>query len=335
MLNLHDLPVQDVPRLDVASLPRGAVSLLRVPLLEDPLGDAVRVPVMVARGRQDGPVVGVTGAVHGNELNGVRVIHQLFRDIGGRELRGAVVGVPIVNVHGFVRHQRDCDGTDINRAMPGRENGPTPEVFAVHLLDRIVSSFNYLLDLHTASFGRVNSVYVRADLTQPETAWMARAQHPHIIVHHKGADGTLRSAAMARGIHAITIEIGDPQLFQRELVERGRMGVENVLARLGAVDLDERVPDVEPAVCTHSYWLYTDAGGLLEVYPERARRVRKGEIIARLTDAFGRVTREYRAPEDGIVVGKSTNPVAHSGARILHLGVEGEPEGNGRKGDIE
>ncbi|MCA9493914.1 MAG: succinylglutamate desuccinylase/aspartoacylase family protein, partial [Myxococcales bacterium] len=86
------------------------------------------MPVMVARGRQDGPVVGVTGAVHGNELNGVRVIHQLFRDIGGRELRGAVVGVPIVNVHGFVRHQRDCDGTDINRAMPGRENGPTPEV---------------------------------------------------------------------------------------------------------------------------------------------------------------------------------------------------------------
>lgn len=34
------------------------------------LGEWVRVPVVVARGAEEGPVLGVTAAVHGNELNG-------------------------------------------------------------------------------------------------------------------------------------------------------------------------------------------------------------------------------------------------------------------------
>jgi predicted deacylase len=58
------------------------------------------------------------------------------------------------------------------------------------------------------------------------------------------------------------------------------------------------------------------------VFPRLADRVRKGERIARVTDIYGSEIRSYEVPEDGIVVGMSTNPVAHTGARILHLGIE-------------
>lgn len=315
----------EVERLDITSLPAG-LSLLRVRVVDDAMGDPVRIPVMVARGEGDGPVVGLTAAVHGNELNGVRVIHRAFAELAGRPLAGTVVGVPIVNIHGYLRHQRDHDdGVDLNLAMPGREGGNSPQVFAHRFVDRIVSRFDYLIDLHTASFGRVNSVYVRADLADPQTSWMARAQHPHIVVHHQGADGTLRSAAMARGIPAITVEVGDPQLFQADAVSRGIGGVLNVVHHLGIAQGDERVHEREPLVCNRSFWMYTDAGGLLEVYPEVTQRLRKGDLVARLTDVFGRVIRDYRAPADGVVVGKSTNPSATTGARILHLGIEGAP----------
>jgi hypothetical protein len=40
-----------------------------------------------------------------------------------------------------------------------------------------------------------------------------------------------------------------------------------------------------------------------------------------MTEAFGAVTREFHTPSDGIVIGKSVNPAAETGARILHLGV--------------
>jgi hypothetical protein len=54
------------------------------------------------------------------------------------------------------------------------------------------------------------------------------------------------------------------------------------------------------------------------VYRADTSRVRP---IARLRNAFGDLIREYVAPEDGIVIGKSVNPVGQTGARILHLGI--------------
>jgi hypothetical protein len=69
--------------------------------------------------------------------------------------------------------------------------------------------------------------------------------------------------------------------------------------------------------------MFTEVGGVLEVYPGLAARVREGELVARVRNIFGEVIADYRAPEDGIVIGRSTHPVNQTGSRILHLGVEG------------
>lgn len=59
---------------------------------------------------------------------------------------------------------------------------------------------------------------------------MAKLQQPQIILHNSGQDGTLRSAASARGIKAITVEIGNPQLFQKQFVHWSYLGVMRILA---------------------------------------------------------------------------------------------------------
>lgn len=71
-------PVGTVQRLDVASLPVGRVSGMFVAMGSDPLQQPIAVPVMVARGASEGPVVMITSALHGNEVNGIAVIHRLF-----------------------------------------------------------------------------------------------------------------------------------------------------------------------------------------------------------------------------------------------------------------
>ena len=48
---------------------------------------------------------------------------------------------------------------------------------------------------------------------------------------------------------------------------------------------------------------------------------KKDEKIAIVKNAFGEVIKEYFSPEDGIVIGKSTNPSNMSGGRIIHLGI--------------
>ncbi|MFK7906956.1 MAG: hypothetical protein AB8B69_17615, partial [Chitinophagales bacterium] len=57
-----------VDTLDIQKAPKGEIMRYWVHLISDAMGNPVRVPVIVARGMKEGPVLGVTAAVHGNEL---------------------------------------------------------------------------------------------------------------------------------------------------------------------------------------------------------------------------------------------------------------------------
>ncbi len=210
--------------------------------------------------------------------------------------------------------------------MPGSPDGNVGQVYAYRILDRLVRHFNYLVDVHTASFGRVNSLYVRADLRHAASRKMAFLQSPEIIVHNEAKDGTLRDAAMEMGISAITVEVGDPLRFQRRMIRDSLYGVRAILHEYGILPNGGWDDDEEtPIVCSKSRWIYADAGGLLEVLPDLADMVCKGDPIARLRNPFGDILATYTAPHDGVVVGKSTNPVCRTGSRILHLGSPTDP----------
>lgn len=56
--------------------------------------------MQVACGAFTGPVVGITAAVHGNELNGIPLIHRLFHEIDCGTLCGTLVAIPVVNTLG-------------------------------------------------------------------------------------------------------------------------------------------------------------------------------------------------------------------------------------------
>jgi len=310
-----------IETLDLDAIPKEEINHYWLHLVNDGLGVPVYIPVMVARGKEDGPVVGLTAAVHGNELNGIPVIQRLFRDIDLHQLKGTIIGVPVVNVPSFFRKKRRfIDGVDLNHIMPGKENGNVSQVYAYRILHRVVRHFDYLLDLHTASFGRINSYYIRADLNSKPTRKMAQLQNGQIIVNNPPSDGTLRGAAAELGIHAITLEVGNPNLFQKGMIRSSLTGIHNLLVYL---DMTEGVIEEaeDPAViCTDSYWLYTSSGGLLTVLPGITDLIRKGQLVGVLRNVFGEVVEEYYAPEDGIVIGKSVSPVNQTGGRILHLG---------------
>lgn len=324
---LTDVNLKIIDSLDLKLCPKGQMKRFLINMVADGMGRPVRLPILVARGAKPGPTLGITAAIHGNEINGIPIVQKLFQEIQPKHLCGNIVGAPVLNVPGYISNKREFhDGKDLNRLFPGRPDGTSSQIYVYRLMENIISRFDYLVDLHTASFGRVNSLYVRANLKHPTTSWMARLQQPQIIVHKHGPDGSLRGEAMERGIPSITVEVGNPQRFQRGLIKSSLFGLLNVLGHLKMIPLNEEAPAEEPVICRKSYWLYTDYGGLLEVFPEVATYVRKNELIARVRNVFGDVVQEYKAPEDGIVVGKNVNPVNPTGSRILHLGIVGKPK---------
>ena len=317
--------IEVIKKINLDSVPSGEIRKFFFHIIDDGLGLPVYLPIIVAKGAKPGPTLGFTAAVHGNELNGIKVIHKLMEEIRGdiQDLSGTILAIPVVNSAGALNSKRFFNnGDDLNRIMPGKPKGNSGEQYVHRFIKSIVSKMNYLVDLHTASFGRVNSLYVRADLNNEVTAKFAKLQQPQIIVHNKGRDGSLRGAAEKLGVPAITVEVGDPQRFQNKLIRESLVGIHNILSYLKMLPLQEVHDHDPPFICSKSFWMYTDRGGILEVFPQVTDRVKKGEIVARLVDMFGATIREYKAPSDGVIVGKSVNPISQTGARIIHLGIE-------------
>ena len=320
---LHSFPEAEIIKeLKISDVPRGAISRYWLQLVSDGMGVPIQIPVIVARGNEDGKVLGLTAAVHGNELNGIPVIQRVFKEIDVSKLKGAIVGVPVVNIPSLLRKKRRfIDGTDLNHIMPGKADGTVSQVYAHRLVTRLVKEFNFLIDLHTASFGRINSYYIRADMGDPVVNKMALLQNPEIIVHNPPSDGTLRGTAADMGIKAITLEVGNPNTFQKGMIRDGLTGIHNVIDYLNMIDCGCEDPDEKAIVCKKSYWMYTDKGGILTVLPKVTEQVKKGQHIATMRNIFGDLIKEYFAPEDGVVIGKSTSPINQTGGRILHLGI--------------
>ena len=183
--------------------------------------------------------------------------------------------------------------------------------------------------MHTASFGRENSLYVRAKLDDEVIAQMAKLQDADIILNSNGlpstndlipATRTMRAEAMLNGIPCITVEYGNPQVFQPEIVERGKTGIKNIMSWLKMIDLNIKNTS-NPIFCKKSYWIYINEGGYLDVKVKLKQQLKKGELIAILRNPFGKILKKYYCPEDGIVIGKSSNPINMNGGRIIHLGI--------------
>ncbi|RMG39960.1 MAG: peptidase M14 [Candidatus Dadabacteria bacterium] len=314
-----------VKPIDINEYPVASRSDVYVTLFQSATGAPLNIPFIICRGSRPGPVLGLTAAVHGDELNGIKIIHNLAGKLDLEKLCGTLLCAPVVNVPAFRAGQRKfIDQVDLNTVFPGKPAGVPAEQYAYAFSKTFLPVCDYLIDLHTASQGRLNCLYVRADLKNAAVRDMALRINPEIILHVPGKDGTLRYAARQRKIPAITVEAGDPSVIQGEMVFEGEVGVRNVMELLGMMPCDVCLTRT-PVICKSSKWLRTKSGGLVHTYFGLAERIKKKQLIAETINVFGYSGDKYYAPYDGIVIGRAANPVAIPGMRYCHLGVEGQP----------
>ncbi|MFT5584957.1 MAG: putative deacylase [Cognaticolwellia sp.] len=308
--------------LNLADLPPASLTRVLLSIGSDALSRPIELPILVAKGRRSGPTLGLTAALHGNEINGIPVVQRVLHGMDLQALKGTVVGVLVSNIPGFLGNRRlFMDGWDLNHLFPGKEGGHSGQLYAHRLLHQVVSHLDVLVDLHTASAGRVNSLYVRADMSSPKTRHMAMLLRPQLIVHNPPTDGTLRGAAADLDVPAVTLEVGNPQRYNKDFIRRSVSGIRAILANQGMLRKRPQAPAPEPILCSQSAWMYTDVGGLLEILPELLDIVQAGDDVAILRNPFGDEIARYQAPHTGVVIGHSVNPVTTTGGRILHLGV--------------
>ena len=283
------------------------------------------VPVFVLNGKGPGPVLCVTAAVHGDELNGIEVARRVLDDIEVEELNGAVIGVPIVNIQGFYRGTRYLpDRRDLNRYFPGNPRGSAATRMAHSFFTEIVKHCSALIDLHTGSLNRTNLPQVRADLRLPQVVRMTKAFGATVVLHSVGDRGSLRRAATEAGIPSVTFEMGEPMRVQSEQVEHGAKAVETLLYSLGMTRQRRYWGDPEQ-VYYASKWIRVDHGGILFSDVALGERVSEGELLGVVTDPISNQQHRIYAPVSGRVLGMALNQVVLPGFAAYRIGTSTSP----------
>lgn len=284
-------------------------------------GMTVKIPIHVRRAKEDGPVVFVSGALHGDEINGTGAIRQLVQDKEFVLTRGSIILIPVLNILAFDRHSRYLpDRRDLNRAFPGSVSGSLAGRMARTIFDEIVGRCNYGIDLHTASVRRTNYPNVRGDLGSMEVKRIAEAFGCEIIMDGKGPKQSLRREASDSGCHTIVMEAGEVFKVEPGIVEATVRGVKNVLFELDMLEQPPESPDYQVTV-KKSKWVRAEKGGFLEFHVKPGEVIEKGQPISTNTNLLGRDRHTVFAPFNAIVIGMTTLPAISPGEPICNLGM--------------
>lgn len=292
---------------------------LRVPDLYTHTG--VRLPVQVVHGRAAGPVLALSAALHGDEVNGVEIIRRVLQAKSLARLRGTLVAVPVVNIYGFINKSRYLpDRRDLNRSFPGSETGSLASRMAHLILREIVSRSTHCIDLHTGAIHRENVPQVRALLDDPETERMARAFSLPIILNTGTVQGSLREAMEKAGGTIIVYEAGEALRFDELAIRAGVTGVLSVMRALGMLTgAARRGRAIKPVVAESSTWVRAPQSGILRSTRALGALVNEGDVLGIVSDPFGENEEAVMAPTAGIIIGRTTIPLVNEGEALFHV----------------
>ena len=182
-----------------------------------------------------------------------------------------------------------------------------------------------LVDLHTGSFYRTNLPQLRADLRDADVLELSQGFDGTVVLQSEGALGTLRQAAVAAGIPAVTLEAGEPLRLQEAEVNHGVKSIQSLLGKMNMIKKTSFWGQPEP-VYYQSAWVRADQGGILFSEVDLGERVSEKEVLGTVTDPITNVRTEILSPYKGRVLGMALNQVVMPGFAAFRIGIQSSEE---------
>ena len=305
--------------LNVSPGHRGIVNF---PLPSTSRYSSVSLPVHVIHGRHEGPTLFLTGAIHGDEINGIEIIRRILKSPLLRSLKGTVLAMPVVNVYGFSTHSRYLpDRRDLNRSFPGSERGSLAARLAFTLTSEILAGSDYGIDFHTGSNHRSNLPHIRANLDDEQTRRLAESFGTPVIINANLRDGSLRQWGAENEVRILLCEAGEALRFDPLSIRAGVKGALNVMYELGMIRRPpaSRGHRADVVVARRSSWLRSSQSGLVRFGVKLGERVEAGEQVGSVSDTMGEHETPVVSRATGIVIGMTRLPIVNEGDALLHL----------------
>lgn len=296
-----------------------------------------RLPLMVVESINPGPVVWLTGCAHGDEVSGMIIIQEIFKIIKKTLLRGKIHAFPLMNPIGFEHSSRyiTLSEEDLNRSFPGEKNGSLAERIADQIFSKITETKPTLvLDLHNDWIRSIPYVlidyneeishteaYEKTKIFSKETGLL-----PILDFDQEELRGALSYNLVKRGIPSLTLELGEPYIFNEKGVEFGVKSIMNILTYLKMIEpakeffIYPAAETLRDRILKYSYH-FSSTSGIIRFFAKPGEFIKRGQPVARIYNAFGKLQETLMATNDGIVLGHSDYSVAFPGAPVISFGV--------------
>ena len=293
----------------------------------------LEVPVIELTGAADGPRLTVLAGVHGCEYAPMAAVRRWARALAGRELRGRIRAVPVLNLPAFRARTPFLvpdDGKNLNRCFPGDPDGTVADRLAYAAFTQLILGSDALVDAHAGDMVEALEPFALYDAGPSEARSLELATAyglGYVIRQEPGPDravgGTTSTAAAELGIPAIIAEAGGCGLVEAAAVDAHVRGLDRVLALLGmasdpAAEAGQARP---PARLGRFLWLRSTGEGWWEPAVRPGEQVAEGQVLGTVSSLDGAEVRQtVTAPAPGVPMFITSSPAVAADGVLLGLG---------------
>jgi predicted deacylase len=298
-----------------------------------PSGMMINMPVFIYRSKTDGPVLLLSGGLHGDEVNGIEIIRRMIAEQTFSNLfAGTVIAIPVLNVFGFLNYSREVpDGKDVNRSFPGDANGSLASRVAYHLTKNIIPLIDYGVDFHTGGAQRTNYPQMRYSVIDKNSELIAKAFAAPFTLNSGLIPKSIRHQGSKMGKPIIVFEGGESMRFDELSISEAIDGTKRLLCYLGM--MNEKYQERKGVLLMDSSWVRASRAGMFKPFIDCGEPVVKNQPIGVINDPFGMYEIKVISKYDGFIIGMNNNPVVHQGDALFHIGLEKEKKSKSSAGE--
>jgi len=295
---------------------------------------ASSIPVIVVNGEKRGPVLALVSGAHGTEYTSILAIEKLIHLLDPAQISGTVVLVPLVNVQSFeqkVPHVNPVDNKSMNRFYPGKADGTQTERASFLITRQVVDRCDYLIDYHGGDLDESLRPYAywsptgRQAQDQISKKMVLAFGLDHIIIWRDrptdpAATRYLDNTSTARGKPSIVVEAGYAGTVEADDVALLVDGTFSTMRALKMLPGDPR-PIENPVWLDRVVDVLSDGPGIWYPLVKRGTYVQEGMKIGVVTDYFGKLVLEARAPVSGVILHVNAVPSLKKGDNMADIAV--------------
>jgi predicted deacylase len=296
----------------------------------------LHIPIIVERSKKEGPVVLFTAGLHGDEINGTEIVRELIVKKINKPKRGTIICIPVINIFGFVNQTREFpDGRDLNRIFPGSKTGSLASQFAYYILKEIIPHIDYAIDFHAGGAQRFNAPQIRIVPNNAELKTLSDVFGAPFTLYSNNISGSFRSSCDKMNVKMLLFEGGKSVDINNGVTKEAVEGTKRFLTHFDMLKNKHEISKPHQTIYIEtSDWIRANFSGMFHGLKQIGSFVTKGELLAKISDPFGKVSHKLKAPHAGYLINVNDAPIVYQGDAVFHISTKLENDEEGIKNQV-